>query len=713
MTGVKTVKLFPWGHLLRLLLAMCVLGVIVWSMPAKAAETMTLNFRDTDITQVIGAVAEMTGKNFVIDPRVKGKVTVISSHPMSAQAIYEVFLSVLKVHGFTAVPGKGVIKIVPSGQARQDDIPNASARHPGQGDEFVTRVIAVQHADVAQLVPILRPLVPQTGHLAAYPRSNVLVISDTAANIKRLVAIVERIDASGDQGVEIVPLQHATAGEVARVLDALIRSNAQPKAGNHIGVIADERSNSILLSGDRAQRSQLRTIITHLDTPRDTGGNTHVVYLHYANAKSLVGVLTGVGQSLKGGKAPATPQGKVEIQADESANALVIHAPPAVYRSLRAVISQLDVRRAQVLVEAVIAEVTAEKAKELGVQWVLDGTARGHSVGVVNFAGSGSGLSNLLEQPPRVSDGLSLGLGDFTGATRFGALIRALAGDSTTNILSTPSLVTMDNAEAEIVVGQNVPFITGQYTNTGGGTTPANPFQTIQRQDVGLTLKIKPQINEGNAIKLDVQQEVSSISPTSTGAADLITNKRSIKTSVMVDDGQIIVLGGLIQDHLTESEQKVPGLGDIPGLGWLFRYKKTSKVKTNLMVFLHPVILKDPSLTARYTGQKYDYMRAQQLAVRERGVALMDDKESPLLPDIMEYLKLPPPYAELVRRGQMPATPPLPGDSAQAAPAPGGTQTGTDAGSGSATHAAALMQPLKQSPEQPLEQPPVTEGLSP
>ena len=311
-------------------------------------------------------------------------------------------------------------------------------------------------------------------------------------------------------------------------------------------------------------------------------------------------------------------------------------------------VRKLDIRRAQVMVRAIIAEVSSNQETELGIQWGYDGSGDNQPVGVINFSGSGSGLNNLLSSPPNIGDGLSLAIGDTAtgGATRIGALLRALSGDADTNILSTPTLVTMDNEEAEIVVGQNVPFVTGSYTSTGTSSNPTNPFQTIQRQDVGLTLTVKPQLNEGNAVKMEISQEVSSISSATTGAADLITNKRSVKTSVMVDDGQIVVLGGLIEDNLRESTQKVPLLGDIPILGWLFSYKKTTKIKTNLMVFLHPSILRDANQAMAFANEKYNYIRAEQAAIRERGVSLIDDERSPMLPQMSEMLKLPPPYEE-------------------------------------------------------------------
>lgn len=616
---------------------------------------ITLSFIDADIQTVIDAVSKYTGQNFIIDPRVKGKVTVISQRPMDADQVYQVFLSILKVHGFAAIPGPEAIKIVPDVNAKQDAIDTVTGLPSTSSDELVTHVIEVKHVDANQLVPILRPLVPQRGHLAAVPSSNVIVIADSANNIARLVRIIQRIDTATGDEIEVIPLQHASASEVVRILTQL--DSKDPKAAaERPRLVADDRTNSLLVSGDKSTRLRMKALIMHLDTPLDIGGNTHVVYLRNAVAKDLVPVLTGLSEETTKGKQPAgtVPGTAVNIQADENTNALVITAPPDVFRSLKSVIAKLDVRRAQVLVEGIIAEVSSEKSRELGVQWAVDGRDGNNAVGLVNFTiGTPITAYANLESPPNPV-GFNVGFGDFTGTNKIAALFSALAGDSKTNILATPSLVTLDNEEAEIVVGQNVPFVTGSYANTGGGTTPANPFTTIQRQDVGLTLKIKPQINEGDAIKLDVTQEVSSLA-SSSQAADIITNKRAIKTSVMVDDGQIVVLGGLIQDDLLETEQKVPGLGDIPLLGWLFRYQRSSKVKTNLMVFLHPTIMKDNQRMLALTGEKYNYLRAEQTRVKEEGLRLLDDELVPVLPEMQDFLSLPPPYEDSAQRRELSA----------------------------------------------------------
>ncbi len=619
----------------------------------NAASTTKLNFVEADIRTVIDAVAKLTGQNFIIDPRVKGKVTIIQQRAMNADQVYKVFLSVLKVHGFAAIPGKNIIKIVPDVNAKQDAIRSTIGPGGAEGDELVTHIVEVKYVNAAQLVPILRPLVPQRGHLAAVPSSNVIILSDSAANIARLTRIIRRIDTVSGDEIEVIRLQHASATELVRILSQLGRGDPK-KAANQPKVIADERTNSLLISGGKSSRLNIKALIVHLDTPLEIGGNTHVVYLRNAVAKDLVPVLTGVSQNVSKTKKGATGAGSqrsaISIQAHENTNALVISAPPAIFRQLKSVITKLDVRRAQVLVEAVIAEVSHEKTRELGVQWAVDGRAGNNAVGLVNFSlGTPITAYANLESPPNPI-GFNVGFGDLTGTNKIAALLSALAGDSQTNILSTPSLVTLDNEEAEIIVGQNVPFVTGSFTGPGGGgANPANPFNTVSRSDIGLTLRIKPQINEGDAIKLDVVQEVSTIAP-STAAVDIITNKRSITTKVMVDDGQIVVLGGLIQEDLIETEQKVPGLGDIPILGWLFRYQRTTKVKTNLMVFIHPTIMKDNKMSMALTSEKYNYIRAQQMLMKEEGLRLMNNDETPILEDIEDFIRLPPAYEDSAQR---------------------------------------------------------------
>ncbi|HXH01925.1 MAG TPA: type II secretion system secretin GspD [Candidatus Competibacteraceae bacterium] len=629
----------------------------LWAAP------VTLNLKDADIGALIASISEITGKNFIVDPRVKARVSVISARPMEADEIYQVFLSILAVHGFAAVPGDNVIKIVPAPNAKQEAIPTVQAGlDPGGPDQVITRVIQMKNVSAAQIVPILRPLIPPEGHLAAYAPTNVLIVSDLAANVERIANIIARVDQASGEEVEVVQLRHASAADVVRVLNSLEQSRAQGDATAAAGgapgaaprLVADERTNSVLMSGDRSARLRLRTLIAHLDTPLPSGGNTQVVYLRYAKAKDMVPILQGVSQSLNKtpGAAPAPTPGAsggqaaiANIQADEATNSVVITAEPNTLQALKSVIAQLDVRRAQVLVEAVIAEISTDRAAELGVQWVIDGRNDGSVVGLSNFNNGSLSVGTIgraltsdqaVPELPAIAGAV---VGDFTGSIRFGALITALGSDAGTNVLSTPSLVTLDNEEAKIIVGQNVPFVTGSFTTSVGGTTNGttglvgNPFQTIERQDVGLTLKIKPQINEGNAIRLDIEQEVSNVVPTATAAIQgPTTNKRALKTSVLVEDGQILVLGGLVDDNLSESLQKVPGLGDIPLIGELFRSRKTSKTKRNLMVFLHPVILRDASQGTLSTNDKYSYIREQQFLARQRGVSLMPDAQTPVLP---------------------------------------------------------------------------------
>ena len=624
------------------------------ALPVAQAEQITLNLNNADIEALIKTVSEHTGKNFVIDPRVKGKVTVISAHPMDKDEFFQVFLSILEVHGFSTIPSGDLIKIVPDVKAKQSGIPTGSSLNRLPGDQVVTRIIQVKNVNATQLVPILRPLIPQEGHLAAYPATNVLIISDRRQNVDRLLKIIGQIDQVSDSSIEVVTLQHASAAEVVRILNGLQETAAKgATTAGAIKLVADERTNSVLISGDPTSRLRAKVVIQHLDTPFDNAGNAQVIYLKYANAADLVQVLTGVSESMdsskqSGGKAAGKPDIPINIQADEAANALIITAPPDQYRALEAIIRKLDIRRAQVLVEAIIAEVSYDKARKLGVQWIVDGTPDGTGpVGVINL-----GSPSITDIGTAIAAGgsVSLGSGTLIGggkfdsdSVNFAALIQALESDSASNILSTPSLMTLDNQEAEIVIGQNVPFITGSYTSTGSSSTSVNPFQTVQREDVGLTLRVKPQINEGNAVKLEIEQEVSSIDTTATtGASDIVTKKRNIKTVVMVEDGNTIVLGGLIDENLRQTEEKVPILGDVPLLGALFRATSTTKVKQNLMVFLRPVIMRDAAVNTRIASSKYNYFRAQQIDMKQQGVNLLPDDETPILP--ARFNKMPPPF---------------------------------------------------------------------
>ncbi|HUO82419.1 MAG TPA: type II secretion system secretin GspD [Gammaproteobacteria bacterium] len=625
--------------------------------PAAAQEPeVTPNYKGADLRQIVEAVSEVTGKTFIIDPRVKAEVTMLSPVPMSPDAFYEAFLSLLQVYGFVAVPSGNVIKIMPDANARQfpaDDLPT----HVSEGsDAIVTQVIPVRNVAAAQLVPILRPLVPQYGHLAAHPPSNMLIISDRAGNVNRLARIIERIDRGGDDEVDIVQLQHASAGDLVRTMTALLQASRGEGAGA-INLVADERTNSVLISGDKNERLKLRSLVLHLDTPLEDGGNTQVRYLNYADATELAGKLVeqAAQQETEAGGEGAAPRPGlpgVHIWADEPTNALIITAGPKPMRSIMQVIDKLDIRRAQVAVEAIIVEVSSDRAADLGVTFAVDGSDNNNIVGVTNFPSAGPGVAQIIgalladssnvDPTSAIGEGVSIGAGRFDdGRTQFAILLRALASDGDTNILSTPTIVTMDNEEAEIKVAQEVPFLTGQFTGPGQTIGTVNPFQTIQRQEVGTILKITPQINESNAIRLKIEQESSSLAAGAAGAVDLITNKRTISTSVIVEDGGIIVLGGLISDELRENDARVPGLGRIPIVGNLFRSRSTSKMKTNLMVFIRPKILRDGTQSALETNAKYNYIREQQGLRREDDVQLMPKAKRPLLPPIEEVSQSP------------------------------------------------------------------------
>jgi len=640
--------------LLSVLLSVCI------ASPALADE-ITLNLKDADIRALISTVSKFTGKNFIIDPRVKAKVTVVSANTLTPEAVYEVFLSVLQVHGYAAVPTGSVIKIVPEVNAKQGPLPLSGKNDTFSDDELITKIIRLDHVPASQLVPILRPLVPQQGHLAAYNPTNTLIITDHAGNIQRLLKIIAGVDRPDSDELEIIPLKHASASELVRILNSLNAGGTAKDATNKIKLAADDRTNSILVTGDRSSRLKIRATITYLDTPlEDGGGNTHVIYLKYAKAENLVKILTGlkeqtnkaVASKVKAAPVKVTSGSVISqnaiIQGDEETNALIITADPNTVKNLKAVIRQLDIRRAQVLVEAIIAEITTNNNKEIGVGIAVDGTTRESGAlpaGISNFAGVGDLLLSVATgtAPTTLPSGLSFGLGGDNGSgIRYGALLRALQTDQNTNILSTPNIVTLDNEEAELIVGQNLPFVTGSFTGTGS-TNPNNPFQTIERQDVGLTLKVTPQINEGDTVQMVIEQEVSSVIP-GTIEQGIATRKRSIKTSVLVDDGGILILGGLIADEVSDTESKVPLLGDIPIIGFLFRTENTTKSKQNLMVFLRPTILRDHKDAAFVTNEKYSHLRGV-----ESGAYNQEDGSFGLLPDAAPRL---PPIEEIDRSKQ-------------------------------------------------------------
>ncbi len=630
-------------------------------------EELVLNLRDADINGLIEIVSLETGINFIVDPRVRGQVNVVSGQPIRRGELYDLFLGVLKSYGFAAVTGsEGVVRIVPEVQAKENEI--STLNQASRGDEVITHVISVKHINAGQLVRILRPLVPKGGHLAAAAESNTLVIADTAANVRRIQGLIERIDLESMEDFEIIPLEHASALDVVRIVQGLEGSNAGEDFTKRTRIIADERTNTIILRGDPESRSGLRRMVSQMDVPGENG-NTQVHYLRYAKAEDVAEVLRGISEGRErnniqtgaegggggGMMAGDNQQSRVRIQAHESTNSVVIFGPAELSREMSTIIRQLDIRRAQVLVEAVIAEVSYDRAKELGVQWGIGSDSTG--VGVINFNRGGRGILNLaagvngflegdVTSPPSLADGATLGGLGRIGSTQIALLVNALQGDSSSNILSTPSLLTLDNEEAEIVVGQNVPFIVGRSVEASG-----QAFDTIQREDVGIKLKIRPQINEGNAVRLEIAQEVSQIAPGASGAADIITNKRSLTTHVMVDDNELIVLGGLIDDQMVETRDKVPGLGDIPGLGRLFRYDTARLEKRNLMVFLRPVIIRDSAVAESLTHSKYSYIRDQQVREQNRRDRILPSTSMPVLPDWNYLLSLPPPFENAAHGG--------------------------------------------------------------
>lgn len=630
---------------------------VLLPLPAPA-DTVTLNLRDVEIQTLIDLVAEETGTNFIVDPRVRGRVSVISGRPVARAELYDLFLGVLKVYGFAAVPGAAAVKVLPDVQAKQGEIPNLFAHENLRDDEIVTHVLQTEHVSAAQLVPILRPLVPQGGHLAAATETNALVISDTAANVRRIRELIARIDQPTPDGFEVIPLRHASAASLAQKLRELETSpgGGDGMARGRVRILADERANVLILTGDPERRLPLRALIAQLDTPVMTG-NTQVHYLRYAQAPDVVEVLRGIAEGReaaeRGTDGRTSGERAIRIQAHESTNSVVIFGRPEQTRDYADIIAKLDIRRAQVLVEAVIAEVSSQKAMELGVQWAFGSPSSG--IGLINFNRNNRGLLQLGAAARAYLDGnvaggdigrLSVDGASFGGLGRIGSgqiaiLLNALQGDSSSNILSTPSLLTLDNEEAEIVVGQNVPFITGRSIEDSG-----QAFDSITRRDVGVKLRIRPQINEGDAIRMEIEQEVSQLAPQVDAAADLVTNTRSLRTHVIVDDGEMLVLGGLMDEQRNETQDRVPGLGSIPGLGRLFRYDTERLQKRNLMIFIYPRIVRSHASGTELTSEKYSFIRREQLREAERGSRAFGSQASVLQPmDSLTYL--PPPFHEI------------------------------------------------------------------
>ncbi|MDR7024935.1 type II secretion system secretin GspD [Pseudomonas peli] len=609
----------------RLTFALLAAGLAFSSLPLSAAvtavapsasqqeESWTINLKGADIREFIDQVAQISGQTFVVDPRVKGQVSVVSNSPLTLTEVYQLFLSVMATHGFSVITQGDQARIVPNAEAKADA--DAGRNAP---DRLETRLIQVQHGSATELIPLIRPLVPQYGHLAAISSANAIIISDRTANIERIEDLLRQLDQKGQNDYSVLNLQHAWVMDTAEVLrNAVDRGQAKGASGTQ--VIADGRTNRLILLGPPAARAKLMALAQSLDTPTSRSANTRVIRLRHGDAKSLAETLGEISEKLKpetGGETTGKPQ-TILIRADESLNALVLLAEPDVVATLEDIVRQLDVPRAQVMVEAAIVEVSGDITDALGVQWAVDGRGSTGGLGGTNFSGTGLSVGRVLQAIQdsgsdtdnntlaNLPDGAIIGL----GTDSFGVLITALSANSKSNLLSTPSLLTLDHQKAEILVGQNVPFQTGSFTTSGSGAD--NPFTTIERQDIGVTLKVTPHINEGANLRLEIEQEISSIAPTSQGvnAVDLITNKRSIKSTILAENGQVIVLGGLIQDDVTQADSKVPLLGDIPLVGALFRSTKETRIKRNLMVFLRPTVVRDGAGLAALSGKKYSDIR--------------------------------------------------------------------------------------------------------
>lgn len=638
----------------RSIMAVAGATAVFFFQPVAAQDTVSLSFVNADIPSVVKTIGGHTGKTFIIDPRVTGTMNIISQTAVSKEIAYQILLSALRVHGYAAIEERGVVKIVPEADAKTSGtVIDRSTQI--SGDRIVTQVFTLQNESAAQLAQVLRPLVAPNNFIGAYPGSNVLVIADYATNVNRIAKIISSIDVSTGTDLQLIKLQYASAVDVVNLIKGLMpETNANPSnpgAPPKLLLGVEPRTNSLIVRAETPQLvSRIRTLIAGLDIPTAAGGNIHVVYLRNAEALRVAETLRGLlsGSSNPAPTAPVVPGAAANtssgaasspvsssIQAYASTNSLVIVAPDHVYNSLRTVIEKLDARRAQVYVEALIVEVSASIASEFGIQWQdLSGLNRSGSqvIGGTNFGSTGTNIIGAAGNISAVNAGLNIGIvrgrvniPGIGEVLNLGALARALEADQKGNVLSTPNILTLDNEEGKITVGQNVPFVTGSFTQTSTGAN--NPFQTVERRDIGLTLKVTPQVAEGGSVKLKAFLEVSSVVPTSSAvkSVDLITNKRSIENTVLVDDGQIVVIGGLISDDSKNNESKVPILGDIPFVGNFFKYQTKNRDKTNLMVFLRPYVLRDGKAANQLTGERYEYIRNEQNAV-------LRENESSLLP---------------------------------------------------------------------------------
>jgi len=617
----------------------------------------TLNFVDADIESVIAAVGDYTNTTFLIDPRVKGTLTLVSEKPLSKAQAFQLLTSVLRLRGYTVVSANGYSKVVPEADAKLQGGPMQAGGV--RGDQIATQVFHLNFESANNLVAVLRPLISPNNTINANPGSNTLVITDYADNLMRMGKIIAALDSPASSELNVVPIRYAVASDIAVMVNRLLEPGAAPGGdAGRISVLAYPRTNSVVVRAPSEARANLaKELIAKLDQPTAQPGNVHVVYLKNAEATKLAQILRAVVTSDSSAittSSPSSPSSPAQaqatlssggaagfIQADPTTNTLIITASESVYRDMRTVIEQLDARRAQVYIESLIVEVSAQKAAELGVQWAASsGDSTGTRVGLLTgFSSKGNNLINqtvakaagTIPLPP--GNGLTLGILNQTG---LGALAHALESDTSANILSMPNLITLDNEEAKIIVGQNVPFVTGQYTTAASaGSAGVNPFQTVERKDIGLQLRVKPQISQGGTVRMAIYQENSTIDTTvNTDGAGLATTKRSLETNVLVDDGQIIVLGGLIDDKLQDGMEKVPGLGDIPLIGGLFQYKTRNHAKTNLMVFLRPTIIRNSEESMSLTGDRYDYIRNAVIAAQPEPTIIMPNVVAPQLPPL-------------------------------------------------------------------------------
>ncbi len=613
----------------------------------QETETWRLNLKDADIRAFVTQVADITGYSFVVDPRVKGKVTVLSSAPMNKDEIYDLFLAVLQVHGFTAIPGEEVIKVVQQVDAKQS-AESLERFTEVPSEQLITRVIQIDNANALELVPILRPLVAKYGHLAGVAAANALIVSDHSSNIQRIEQIVRELDSPSKYEVEVIQLEEAWVGDMVELLQELAPAELGQGGGDNAArkysVTADERSNRLILRGDETFRDKMRELIRKLDQPSATGGTTKVIRLSHADAENLTEILKGVmGEVAKestggsGGAGGSTGSGRntsFSVFADEGLNALVVRGEPSMMQEAEMIVKALDVRRAQVMIEAAIVEISDELGQDLGVQLAL-GDESGESTpeAGTNFNNVGRSLGDVLgailsdSVIAPATGGITIGAGQRNeNGVSWGVLLQALSTSAAANLLSTPSIITLDNQESEIIVGQNVPFRTGQSTVTGDGTT--NPFTTIERRDIGLTLKVTPTISADGLVRLVVEQTTENIGDSVESASDIITNKREIKTTVLADDGETIVLGGLTTDDLQVNKSKVPLLGDIPVLGRLFSSESERRVKRNLLVFLRPTIMLGKADAVAATDEKFQSLWEINLGVRKK-LGLPDPERPP------------------------------------------------------------------------------------